>query len=178
LDKLVETLGFRIRTANESDLPALEWEGEYTHFRRVYRQAMREAKRDRRMIYLAEVSGEVVGQLFIHLHSVWKTAFGGAKAGYLHSFRVKPNFRSLGIGSNLLKTAEQELLDRSYSRAAISVAKVNTRAQQLYLQHDFHIYSEDPGEWAYVDHRGRLKQISEPAYVMVKTLRPGKLPHK
>ncbi len=168
---MVETVGVRIRTANESDLPALEWDGEYTHFRRVYRQAMRDAQRDRRLIYLAETSEEIVGQLFVHLYSSWKSSFGGAKAGYLHSFRVKPEFRGQGIGSRLLETAERALSARAYTRAVISVAKVNRRAQQLYLQRGYSVYSEDPGEWAYVDHRGRLKRVSEPAYVMVKTLR-------
>ncbi len=168
---MVETLGVRVRTAEESDLPALEWDGEYTHFRRVYRQAMREAQRDRRLIYLAETTGEIVGQIFVHLHSIWKTTFGGAKAGYLHSFRVKPDFRNQGIGSRLLETAEGALVERGYSRAVISVAKVNRRARGLYLQRGYNVYTEDPGEWAYVDHRGKLKRVSEPAYVMVKTLR-------
>lgn len=173
---MVETVGVRIRTARESDLPALEWDGEYTHFRRVYRQAMREAQRDRRLIYLAETTGEVVGQLFVHLHSIWKNSFGGAQAGYLHSFRVKPRFRSQGIGTRLLQTAEEALLERSYKRAVISVAKVNTRAQSLYHQHGYRIYTDDPGEWAFVDHRGILKRISEPAYVMVKTLQTKSAP--
>jgi ribosomal protein S18 acetylase RimI-like enzyme len=173
---VVDTLGVRIRTATESDLPALEWNGEYTHFRRVYRQALREAQRDRRVIYLAETSGEVVGQIFVHLHSIWKSAFGGERAGYLHSFRVKPDFRSQGIGSRLLRTAENELVERKHSRAVISVAKVNRRAQEMYLQHGYNLFTEDPGDWAYLDHRGRLKRMSEPAYVMVKTLRDG-APH-
>lgn len=168
---MVEALGVHIREAVESDLPALEWDGEYTHFRRVYRQAMREAQRDRRLIYLAEASGEVVGQLFVHLHSIWRTSFGGAQAGYLHSFRVKPGFRSQGIGSRLLNTAEADLVQRGYTRAVISVAQTNRRAQELYRQRGFSVYTEDPGEWAYMDHRGRLKRVSEPAFVMVKTLR-------
>jgi ribosomal protein S18 acetylase RimI-like enzyme len=170
---MVETLGVRIRIATESDLPALEWDGEYAHFRRVYRQAMREALRNRRLIYLAEATNGVVGQIFVHLHSTWKNSFGGSKAGYLHSFRVKPGYRNQGIGSRLLMTAEGALLERRYSRAVISVAKGNTRAQRLYLQHGYHVYTDDPGEWAYVDHRGRLKRISEPAFVMVKTLQDG-----
>jgi ribosomal protein S18 acetylase RimI-like enzyme len=167
---MVETLGVRIRTAEETDLPALEWGGEYTHFRRVYRLAMREAQRDRRLIYLAETTGEIVGQIFVHLHSSWKTSFGGAKAGYLHSFRVKPAYRSQGIGSRLMDTAEVALRERGYNRAVISVAKVNRRAQQLYLQRGYSVYTEDPGEWAYMDHRGRLRRVSEPAYVMVKSI--------
>lgn len=168
---MVDTLGVRIRTATEADLPAMEWEGEYAHFRRVYRQAMREAQRDRRLIYVAEAADEVVGQLLVHLYSIWKDRFGGAKAGYLHSFRVKPDFRGQGVGSRLLRTAEQALVNRGYTRAVISVAKTNSRAQQLYLEHSYHLYTEDPGEWAYVDHRGRLVRMSEPAYVMVKTLK-------
>jgi ribosomal protein S18 acetylase RimI-like enzyme len=173
---MVDTLGVRIRTATESDLPALEWDGEYAHFRRVYRQAMREALRDRRLIYLAEAADEVVGQIFVHLHSTWKNSFHGARAGYLHSFRVKSGFRNQGIGSRLLATAEGALIERRYSRAVISVAKVNKRAQRLYLQHGYQVYTDDPGEWAYVDHRGRLKHISEPAFVMVKMLDVGESP--
>ena len=173
---MVDTLGVRIRTATEEDLPAMEWEGEYSHFRRVYRQAMREAQRDRRLIYLAEAADEIVGQLLIHLHSIWKNSFAGAKAGYLHSFRVKPEFRGQGIGSRLLNTAEGALVDRGYARSVISVAKVNSRAQRLYRQHRYSVYTEDPGEWAYVDHRGRLVRISEPAYVLVKVLKRDSTP--
>jgi ribosomal protein S18 acetylase RimI-like enzyme len=173
---MVEALRFHIRSATESDLPALEWDGEYKHFRRVYRQALREAQRDRRLIFLAESTGEVIGQLFVHLHSIWESSFGSAKAGYLHSFRVKPDFRCQGIGSQLLHTAEEALIARGYRRSVISVAKVNSRAQRLYLHNGYTIYSEDPGKWAYVDHRGRMKHISEPAYVMIKVLRNGHSP--
>ncbi|MDF1499559.1 MAG: GNAT family N-acetyltransferase [Anaerolineales bacterium] len=173
---MVDTLGVRIRTATESDLDALEWDGKYAHFRRVYRQALREAQRDRRMIFVAEATDQVVGQLFVHLHSIWKSSFGGARTGYFHSFRVKPHFRNQGIGSRLLWTAEAALVDRNYANAVISVAKANLRAQQLYRQHGYSVYSEDPGEWSYVDHRGRLRHISEPAYVMVKALRYGNAP--
>lgn len=167
---MVDSTELLIRRAVEADLPALEWDGEYTHFRKVYQHAFREAQRDRRLIFLAETDGKVIGQLFVHLHSVWKSSFNGVKTGYFHSFRVKPGFRNQGVGSDLLRVAEDALTDRGYACAIISVAQVNTGAQRLYQQRGYTVYREDPGEWSYVDHNGKVKRISEPAYVMVKTL--------
>ena len=43
---MLEKVDLRIRQATESDLPALEWDGEYIHFRRVYREAMKEVKKE------------------------------------------------------------------------------------------------------------------------------------
>jgi len=67
-----------IRTGCEADLPALEWEGQYLHFRQVYRRAMEEALRGLRVVLVAEVEGEVVGQLFIQFR---KTELAGRRAG-------------------------------------------------------------------------------------------------
>ncbi len=165
-----EALSCRIREARESDLPALEWEGEYTHFRRLYRQALDEAKMGRRILLIVENEGEIVGQIFIHLKSKLNHHFAPDRTGYLYSFRVKPEYRFMGIGTSLLREAEEMLLDYGFSRAVISVVKDNVPARLLYEKLGYTIFTEDPGEWSYFDDLGVLKQVIEPSFVLGKRI--------
>ena len=165
-----ETISFRIREARESDLPALEWDGEYAHFRRVYRQAMDEVKLGRRIVLVSDVEGEVVGQIFIHLRSKWNQYFAPERTGYLHSFRVKPSFQMKGIGTRLIHEAEERLLDYDYNRVVISVAKDNDLARSIYEKLGYTIFAEDSGEWSFFDDRGELRHIIEPSFILLKAL--------
>ncbi len=169
---MAELIGARIRPATPADLEAMEWGGEYRHFRRVYRQALREAQRGKRAVLLAEVGSEVVGQLLIHFQSAWLKRFPGERAGYLHSFRVKPAFRGKGIGGDLIRQAEAMLRERGYQRAIISVAQQNDRARRLYERHGYIVFGEDPGRWTYEDDQGNIRSIHEPAYLLQKRLGP------
>lgn len=157
-----------IRLAAEADLPALEWDGEYRHYRRLFHKAMEEARRGRRVLLLAEVDEQIVGQIFIQLST--KPAFSilGKASGYLYAFRVKQPHRNQGIGTHLITEAESQLRLRGHSRAVISVAIRNVAARRLYERLDYRIFSEDPGEWSYVDHLGRLRKVREPSFVLEK----------
>jgi ribosomal protein S18 acetylase RimI-like enzyme len=165
-----ETLSYRIREVRENDLHALEWEGEFTHFRRLYRQALDEAKLGKRILLVVENEGEIVGQIFIHLKSKWNQHFTPDRTGYLHSFRVKPRFRMMGIGTSLLQEAEEMLLDYGFSRAIISVAKDNIPARQMYEKLGYAIFAEDPGEWSYFDDNGVLQHVIEPSFILAKII--------
>jgi ribosomal protein S18 acetylase RimI-like enzyme len=167
---VVEQIAVRIRQASESDLAALEWEGRYKHFRRLYRRAMNEAKQGRRILLVAEYEGRIVGQIFIQLQSRGGRLADGDTSGYLYAFRVRPEFRSQGIGSLLLSSAEQELRERNFQRAVIAVAKDNERARRMYENHDYQFMADDPGDWSYIDHEGNLRRVSEPAEIMQKQL--------
>jgi len=56
------------------------------------------------------------------------------------------------------------------ARVVISVATRNTAARRLYERLDYRIFSEDPGEWSYVDHLGQVREVREPAFVLEKWL--------
>lgn len=159
-----------IRQATPKDLRALEWGGEFRHYRRLFARAMQEAERGRRVLLLAEVDSDLAGQLFIQLSVRAGLATRGVTSGYLYAFRVKPHFRGQGIGSQLLGEAETRLLELGYGRAVISVAKINHAARRLYERHNYRVFAEDPGEWSYVDHRGKMREVVEPAYVLEKWL--------
>jgi ribosomal protein S18 acetylase RimI-like enzyme len=167
---VVERERVLIRKLREHDLPALEWEGRYQHFRRLYRHALAEARRGRRVLLVAELAGQIVGQIFVQLDSRRAELADGRHAGYLYAFRVRPDFRNQGIGTQLLLEAESSLRGRGFRRAVIAVARDNLAAQRLYEAMGYHRFAEDPGEWSYLDHEGRMRSVSEPAYMLEKPL--------
>lgn len=171
---MTEPLQVRIRPAQVQDLEALEWGGEYTHFRRIYRRIMQDALKGRRLLLVAEADGELIGQIFIFFDTGWRQFFNGRSTAYLHSFRVKPAYRNRGLGRELMDRAEQELMERGFAYAVISVAKDNLDARRLYEQLGYTVFNEDDGEWSYLDHESVLQTVHEPAYVLQKALSDNK----
>ena len=157
-----------IRAATEADLPALEWGGEFSRFRRVYRRAMADARQGRRLLLLAESDGSIIGQIFIQFSAGRYAKLRGIRTAYLYAFRVKPRHRNRGVGTRLTEVAEDLVRQRGFRRAVISVARVNLAAQRLYERLGYRVFAEDPGEWSYVDHTGRTHKIQEPAFLMEK----------
>jgi ribosomal protein S18 acetylase RimI-like enzyme len=167
---VINTSDVHIRHANEADLPALEWGGEYRRYRHIYRRAMEEARQGRRILFVAEVDGEIVGQIFIQLNPNRSRRKGKLTTGYLQSFRIKPQFRNRGIGTRLIEQAEEVLKERGFQRAVIAVAQDNLDARRLYERQGYSVFTQDPGEWSYIDDKGLLQHVSERAYLMEKRL--------
>ena len=167
---IVKHPNFVIRIATSSDLPALEWEGEFRRFRRLYQRAMNEARRGRRILLVADMDGILIGQIFVQLHTVPADPKRIPRTAYLYSFRVRSEYRNLGIGSSLVLKAEESLRKKAFQRALIGVAKDNPGALRLYQRLGYEILSEDPGEWSFVDHKNRVQSIVEPTYILEKFL--------
>ncbi len=159
-----------IRFATAADLKALEWDGEYSHYRRLFQRAIEEARHGRRILLLAELEGQLVGQIFVQLTTRINFSTEGASSGYLYAFRVKSAYRNRGVGSQLLHEAESNLAARGILRAVISVAKRNGAARRLYERAGYAVFTEDSGDWSYIDHEGRLREVHEPAFVLEKWL--------
>ena len=179
MDKVERTLegppydsdkALRIRFATSEDLKALEWDGEYAHYRRLFQRAVEEAQNGRRILLLAEIDEQLVGQIFMQLTTRANFSTEGVSSGYLYAFRVKSLFRNRGVGSQLLHEAEQNLVSRGFLRAVISVGKRNVAARRLYERAGYAVFTEDSGDWSYLDHLGRLREVSEPAFVLEKWL--------
>ena len=159
-----------IRQGCQADLPALEWEGEFCHFRQVYRRAMDETLRGLRAILVAEAEGRLVGQLFIQFRGTDISGGPRGRYGYLHAFRVRPAYRNRGIGTRLVTEAESILCKRGCTKALIAVALENQPALSLYQRLGYAVTGRDRGEWSYVDHQGRVCHVHEPSYVLEKSL--------
>lgn len=160
-----------VRNVEQNDLPALEWDGEFTHFRRVNNEAYRRSVQGLSVLWLADSSIHgVIGQVFVQLSCDRPELCNGIDRAYLYAFRVKHHFRSMGIGALILRTVEDDLLQRHYRCATLNVAQENYRALSFYRRHEFKIVAPEPGRWTYVDHEGHIREVNEPAWRMEKSL--------
>jgi ribosomal protein S18 acetylase RimI-like enzyme len=163
--------GVEVRLAGREDLIALEWEGEYTHFRKVYEEAFVRMQSGLTLIWVLDLPGTgIIGQAFIQLHCGRPELADGLDRAYMYAFRVRPQYRSLGLGSMLLEYIERYLISRHFSFMTLNVAKDNPRAQKLYLKHGYRVVAHEPGDWSYLDDRGVIQYVHEPAWRMEKKL--------
>ena len=159
----------RIRLVRETDLPALEWEGEYAHFRKIYQNSFYRQQQGKGLMWLVELpANNIIGQVFIQFITDQRSLADGKNRAYLYSFRIKPLYRNLGIGAKLLQTVILDLHSRGFHQVTLNVAKDNPRAIQFYKQHGFRVISEDPGDWSYPDHNGVWQDVHEPSWRMIK----------
>ena len=160
-----------IRLIEKRDLPSLEWGGEYTHFRRLFAEAYQQAEMGNAVLWMAEIDVlGLVGQLFVQLRSNDREIADGVHVAYIHGFRVKPAFQGQGIGTHLIYVAENDLIQRGFSRVTLNVGKDNMKARQLYERLGYRIVKAIAGQWSYVDHMGVPRKVSEPGWRMIKTL--------
>jgi ribosomal protein S18 acetylase RimI-like enzyme len=152
-----------LRLAHADDLPKLEWYGQYRHYRNLFRRTYSEQLAGRRLMLLADLNGFPIGHIFVHLKFRQNHA-------YFYSFRVMDVFQRRGIGSWLLNQAEQAVMERGIYQAMIAVAKDNLSARRLYERMGYQVYADDEGDWSYRDHRGRLREVHEPCWLLEKLL--------
>jgi len=91
--------------------------------RRTYDNSLKMLGDPSKEVYLAMVKDEIVGFIVLIM--------SGAFVGYIQTIGVEPEWRNKGIGSRLLKFAE----DRIFSKAPnvfMCVSSFNKRAQKLY----------------------------------------------
>ncbi|HNY83683.1 MAG TPA: GNAT family N-acetyltransferase [Anaerolineaceae bacterium] len=161
-----------IRPLVDSDLEALEWEGEFKHFHNLYAQHYASSLQGATLIWVAETcEKKVVGQVFILLNSKQSDVADGKSRAYLFSFRIRPQWRNLGIGGYLLNFVENELASRGFIWLRLNVAKDNPHARRMYEKHGYKVIGSDPGDWSYQDDKGVIQHVKEPAWKMIKRLR-------
>lgn len=154
-----------------SDLPQLEWNGEYKHLRQVYLNAYRNRNKGKNVLWVADLPQTgVIGQVFIQLNSVRKDLADGFFSAYLYAFRIKPEFRHAGLGSRIFKVVELDLIKRNFREITLNVSKTNGPAIRLYERLGFEIVGSEPGEWSFRDHENKLQNVVEPAWKMVKSI--------
>ena len=160
-----------VRPITEEDLPELEWDGEFTHFRRVFAEAYHRMQRGYTLMWAAELPGAgIIGQVFIQFVCDRPELADGVERAYLYSFRVRSHYRSQGIGSRVMDVVEEDLRRRGFHYVTLNVARDNPRAQHLYLRRGYHVTAPEPGIWSYPDHLGVWHQVVEPAWRMEKEL--------
>lgn len=164
----------KIRHIMKDDLPALEWNGEFRHFRKVYADAYQRVLNGLSLIWVLELPDTgIIGQLFVQLKCDRPELADGKNKAYMYAFRIQPVFRSQGFGERMMQVIQNDLWQRGFKTLTLNVAKDNLRAQKLYLRLGFAITADEPGNWSYPDDRGIWQQVHEPAWRMEKYLSPG-----
>jgi ribosomal protein S18 acetylase RimI-like enzyme len=160
-----------IRHVTEADLTAMEWEGEYAHYRNMYADAFERALFGRSVLWVSELAGKgLLGQVFIQLVCDRPELADGHSRAYLYGFRVREAYRSRGIGSMMMKVVESDLRKRGFRSLTLNVAKDNNRARHLYEKMGFRIVAPEPGIWSYLDDKNIWHTVEEPAWRMEKRL--------
>ncbi len=161
----------QIRLGREEDLPALEWQGEYIHFRRLYQQVYQNACDGKACIWVTEF-GQVgiIGQVFVQFSSSRKELADGETRAYIYGFRVQSTYRGSGVGTQLLKCVEQDLQKRGFRWVTLNVSRQNLAAQRFYKRNGYQIVAAEAGRWSYLDHLGKRHEVDEPAWRMQKSL--------
>jgi ribosomal protein S18 acetylase RimI-like enzyme len=162
-----------IRMMMKDDLPALEWEGEYSHYRQVYANEFQRFETGASVLWVAEIPEKklMIGQVFIQLFCDRPELADGKNRAYLYSFRIRPQYQNLGIGSYMMEIVEADLIERGFKSITLNVAKENEKAQRLYSRHNYHIVAHEPGRWSYPDEKGEWHVVEEPAWRMEKRLK-------
>jgi ribosomal protein S18 acetylase RimI-like enzyme len=161
-----------VRLADEKDLPALEWDGEYLHFRRLYAEIYTNVRKGLGMMWVAELlNGGIIGQAFVSLNGGRSELSDGNRRAYVYGFRVKTQYRKQGVGSLIMKVIENDLKERGFRTITLNAGKQNIDALRLYKRLGYHIVGAEPGSWSYIDHLGKKQSVYEPAWRMEKRLR-------
>ena len=160
-----------IRPAARSDLPALEWDGELKHFRRLFADAYERVEQGQAVILIAEIPEPgLIGQLFLSLRSGRLELSDGVTRGYIYGVRVRPECRNRGIGTQLMLAAETELIERRFYYATLNVGRDNPKAQRLYERLGYRVVAPENERWSYEDENGQRREVHEPAWRMEKLL--------
>ena len=161
-----------IRQAEKDDLPNLDWNGEYTHFRRLYADTYMLVEQGSAIIWIAEANGSgLIGQCFVSLKRNRPELADGIVRAYIYGFRVKPEYRNQGIGSRIMHTIEYDLKKRGFQQITLNVGQDNHDARRFYDRLGYTVVGADPGFWSYIDDKGKRIDMREPAWRMSKYLR-------
>jgi ribosomal-protein-alanine N-acetyltransferase len=101
--------------------------------RRSYDDSLKIINDPSREVYLALSDGKIVGFVILVMQ--------GALVGYVQSVAVWPEWRNKGIGSKLVRFAEQRIFGEA-PNAFILVSSFNERALRLYQRLGYEIVGE------------------------------------
>ncbi|MFK0191716.1 GNAT family N-acetyltransferase [Kitasatospora sp. NPDC090308] len=156
-------LHLSVRDLTEADLPSCGWAGSPRHVRELVRQLRR-----------AE-AGEV-DYLAVCTPVGLPVAVGGVDyavapgAGTLWQLGVHPALQSCGIGTLLIRSAEQRIVARGLTRAELGVEESDPRARALYERLGYRAFGRAADSWEVEDADGTLRRHETVCTLMRKSL--------
>ncbi|MGW2423020.1 GNAT family N-acetyltransferase [Streptomyces sp. NPDC001709] len=152
-----------VRDLLPRDLPACTWSGSATHLRQVERELARAA------------AGEV-DYLAVCTPADLPVAIGGVDyqvsegAGTLWQLAVLPALQSRGLGTLLIRAAEQRIVGRGLRRSELAVEEGSPRARALYERLGYVAYGRAPDAWDEEGPDGVIRRYETMCVLMRKDL--------
>lgn len=159
----IVTMPVTVRALLPQDVAACTWSGSATHLRHVRRELTRAA------------SGEV-DYLAVCTPMDMPVAIGGIdyevaeEAGTLWQLAVLPALQSCGLGTLLVRAAEQRIRHRGLRRAELAVEEDNPRARALYERLGYVAYDRKPDAWDVEGPDGSIRRHQTMCVLMRKSL--------
>ncbi|MEU1364663.1 GNAT family N-acetyltransferase [Streptomyces sp. NPDC005803] len=150
-----------VRDLTPADLPACAWSGSSAHLVQVARELERAA------------AGEV-DYLAVCTPVGLPVAIGGvdyqvaAGSGTLWQLAVAPALQSCGLGTVLIRAAEDRIRSRGPGRAELGVEESNPRARALYERLGYEAYGSRPDAWDVEAPDGSLRRYETMCTLMRK----------
>ena len=161
---------YTVRQATEADLAALE---DIKSPRAIHEDRLRDADGDRLLYLIIEEFGTVIGFVLLVFErpSTWSDANDKSHLPAMVDLLVRPDRRSRGAGSFLIRWVEETVRARGGIRLYIGVDPVdNPRAHQLYVRLGYTPLQTRPyrGHWEFTDSDGNVHEGNEWNIDMVK----------
>lgn len=153
-----------VRDLTREDLTSCSWSGTALYLAQVARE-------------LERARAGVVDYLAVCPPSDVPVAIGGVDyetkpgAGTLWQLAVHPTLQSCGIGTLLVRSAEERIRARGLDTAELSVEESNPRARALYERLGYVGYGRKPDAWDTEDPDGVIRRYETICTVMRKSLR-------
>ncbi|MFD8754379.1 GNAT family N-acetyltransferase [Kitasatospora sp. NPDC059577] len=156
-------LRLSVRDLTDADVPSCGWAGSPKHVRELVHQIRR-----------AE-AGEI-DYLAVCTPVGFPVAVGGIDytvtpgAGTLWQLGVHPALQSCGIGTLLIRSAEQRIAARGLTRAELGVEEGNPRARALYERLGYRAFGRALDSWDVETEDGSLRRYETMCALMRKDL--------
>jgi ribosomal protein S18 acetylase RimI-like enzyme len=156
-------LHLSVRGLTDTDLPSCGWAGDALHLRRLADQIRRAEAGEIDYLAVCTPVGHPVA-----VGGIDYTVTPGA--GTLWQLGVHPALRSCGIGTLLIRSAEQRIAARGLTRAELGVEESNPRARALYERLGYRAYGREPDSWDVMAEDGSLQRYQTMCTLMRKDL--------
>ncbi|WP_103354108.1 GNAT family N-acetyltransferase [Amycolatopsis sp. CA-128772] len=148
-----------IRDRTEADLPGCGWSGSRLHLEHVAQELRRDDAEY--LVACAARSGLPVGKGLID----YRKTPGAGTNGQL---AVHPALQSCGIGTELMRAAEERIRARSLPHAELGVEAGNPRARALYERLGYTAYGSEPDGWDEEAPDGSIRRYETTCVLMRK----------
>jgi|SRR5579871_5233707 len=139
-----------------------------------HREYFQMQQRGEAVCLIAWLAGRPVGHALVRWAGTWTYPMASELKAcpHLSALVVAPEYRSRGIGSQLMETAEEMALQRGYQQIGLSVGTDNDRAQALYVRRGYRDAGFDASRKRrrYLDEAGRERFFEEVSVYLIKPL--------